>query len=69
MLIRPVVPRFFVPGDKVLLEAVVNNNTAQDVTVDVALQATGLQLERQRHTAADRQSKRQGKGFVANHGE
>jgi hypothetical protein len=44
VLVRPVVPRFFVPGDTVQLEAVVNNNTAQDVTVDVKLQATGLTL-------------------------
>ncbi len=44
VLVRPVVPRFFVPGDTVLLEAVVNNNTAKDVTVDVKLQATGLTL-------------------------
>ncbi len=44
LLVRPVVPRFFVPGDQVLLEAVVNNNTANDVTVDVKLQATGLTL-------------------------
>lgn len=44
LLVRPVVPRFFVPGDQVLLEAVVNNNTANDVTVDVKLQTTGLTL-------------------------
>lgn len=44
LLVRPVVPRFFVPGDSVLVEAVVNNNTANDVTVDVKLQATGLTL-------------------------
>ncbi|MBI4671424.1 MAG: hypothetical protein HY741_07110 [Chloroflexi bacterium] len=44
VLVRPVVPRFFVPGDSVLVEAVVNNNTAKDVTVDVKLQATGLTL-------------------------
>ncbi len=44
LLVRPVVPRFFVPGDQVLLEAVVNNNTANAVTVDVKLQATGLTL-------------------------
>ncbi|HZQ10994.1 MAG TPA: Ig-like domain-containing protein, partial [Anaerolineae bacterium] len=44
VLVRPVVPRFFVPGDDVLLEAVVNNNTNQDVTVDVQLQAMGLTL-------------------------
>ncbi len=41
---RPVVPRFFVPGDTVVVQAVVNNNTAQDVTVNVKLQATGLTL-------------------------
>ncbi len=45
VLVRPVVPRFFVPGDQVLLEAVVNNNTDQDVTVDVKLQVTGLTLQ------------------------
>lgn len=44
VLVRPVVPRFFVPGDQVLLEAVVNNNTAQDVTVDVKMQSKGLTL-------------------------
>lgn len=44
LLVRPVVPRFFVPGDSVLIQAVVNNNTAKDVTVDVKLQATGLTL-------------------------
>jgi hypothetical protein len=44
LLVRPVVPRFFVPGDSVLIEAVVNNNTAQDVTVEVKLQAKGLTL-------------------------
>lgn len=44
VLVRPVVPRFFVPGDSVLVEAVVNNNTTSDVTVDVKLQATGLTL-------------------------
>lgn len=44
VLVRPVVPRFFVPGDEVVVEAVVNNNTSSDVTVDVKLQATGLTL-------------------------
>ncbi len=44
VLVRPVVPRFFVPGDLVTIEAVVNNNTNSSVTVDVKLQATGLTL-------------------------
>ncbi len=44
VLVRPVVPRFFVPGDSVVIEAVVNNNTNSSVTVDVKLQATGLTL-------------------------
>lgn len=45
LLVRPVVPRFFVVGDEVQLEAVVNNNTDQDVTADVQLQVTGLTLK------------------------
>lgn len=44
VLVRPVVPRFFVPGDVVMVEAVVNNNTSESVTVDVNLTATGLTL-------------------------
>lgn len=44
LLVRPVVPRFFVPGDQVLLEAVVNNNTANDINADVRLDAQGLTL-------------------------
>ncbi|MGB8647126.1 MAG: Ig-like domain-containing protein [Anaerolineae bacterium] len=44
LLIRPVAPRFFVVGDKAHLEAVVNNNTDQDITADVRLDAQGLTL-------------------------
>ena len=44
LLVRPVAPRFFVVGDKTLLEAVVNNNTDQDVSADVRLDAQGLTL-------------------------
>ncbi|MCC7161193.1 MAG: Ig-like domain-containing protein [Anaerolineae bacterium] len=44
VLVRPVVPRFFVPGDQVLIQAVVNNNTDKAVTVDVNLTATGITL-------------------------
>ncbi len=42
VLIRPVTPRFFIVGDQVELGAVVNNNTTQDLSVEVALQAKGL---------------------------
>ncbi|MBE2267520.1 MAG: hypothetical protein IAE80_04765, partial [Anaerolinea sp.] len=37
LLIRPVTPRFFVVGDQTTLGAVVNNNTDEDLTVDVNL--------------------------------
>lgn len=44
ILIRPVTPRFFVAGDAVTLAALVNNNTAADVTALVTVQAGGLLL-------------------------
>ncbi len=42
LLIRPVTPRFFVVGDQVTLAAVVNNNTGEDLPVEVTLQGEGL---------------------------
>ncbi len=42
LLIRPVTPRFFVVGDQVTLGAVVNNNSKDDLSVDVSLQGAGL---------------------------
>ncbi len=42
VLIRPVTPRFFTAGDEVMLAAIVNNNTDQDLTVEVSLEADGL---------------------------
>lgn len=42
VLIRPVTPRFFVAGDEVVLGAVVNNNTSDDLTVEVGLEANGV---------------------------
>ncbi|MEO8392350.1 MAG: Ig-like domain-containing protein [Chloroflexota bacterium] len=42
LLIRPVTPRFFVVGDQVTLGAVVNNNSKDDLSVDVSLQGEGL---------------------------
>lgn len=42
VLVRPVTPRFFVVDDRVLIGAVVNNNTAQALEVEVDLLASGL---------------------------
>jgi uncharacterized protein YfaS (alpha-2-macroglobulin family) len=44
-LIRSVAPRFFVQGDQAQLGAVVHNNTAQGLAVDVSLQGTGVTIE------------------------
>ncbi|RMF35715.1 MAG: alpha-2-macroglobulin, partial [Chloroflexi bacterium] len=45
LLVRPITPRFFVVGDRAQVGAVVHNNTDRDLTVDVALTATGVDLE------------------------
>jgi uncharacterized protein YfaS (alpha-2-macroglobulin family) len=45
VLIRPVTPRFFVVDDRVVLAAVVNNNTDRDLPVQVALEAVGVTFE------------------------
>ncbi len=45
LLVRPVTPRFLVAGDHVQLAAIVQNNTAIDREVSVALQAGGLTLD------------------------
>ena len=42
LLIRAVAPRFFVQGDQAQLGAVVHNNTAQALAVDVSLQGTSV---------------------------
>lgn len=44
LIIRPVTPRFFIVGDKVVLAAVVNNNTPSEQTVVVSLNQTGFTL-------------------------
>ncbi len=44
VLVRPVIPRFFVVGDTVQLETVVNNQTDKDIQVDVSIATTGLTL-------------------------
>ncbi|MGC9348354.1 MAG: alpha-2-macroglobulin family protein [Anaerolineae bacterium] len=38
LLVRPVTPRFFVAGDRAEVAAVVHNNTANDLEVDVGLE-------------------------------
>ncbi len=45
LLVRPVAPRFMVEGDLVTLAMVINNNTAEDQTVDVLLEYEGVELE------------------------
>jgi uncharacterized protein YfaS (alpha-2-macroglobulin family) len=42
LLVRPVLPRFFTVGDQAEIGAIVNNNTAQDRTVEVILAAQGV---------------------------
>jgi alpha-2-macroglobulin len=45
LLVRPVTPRFLVLGDHALMAAVVQNNSGEDLEVEVALQATGFALD------------------------
>jgi uncharacterized protein YfaS (alpha-2-macroglobulin family) len=44
LLLRPVTPRFFVVGDQVRIEAVINNNSDKDLSTEVRLDAQGLTL-------------------------
>ncbi len=48
LLVRPVTPRFFVVGDEVALSAVVNNNTGEDLEVEVTLDASGVVFDGER---------------------
>ncbi len=45
VLIRPVTPRFMVVGDHVEISAIVHNNTAQELSGRVTLQAIGFLLD------------------------
>ena len=45
LLIRPVTPRFLVNGDHALMAAIVNNNTASPLDVNVNLQSEGFVLD------------------------
>lgn len=44
LLIRPVTPRFMVVDDQVTLAAIVNNNTGEEMNVEVSLQGTGMTM-------------------------
>jgi len=45
LLVRPLTPRFLVSGDHVLMAAIVNNNTANKLSVSVNLQSEGFTLD------------------------
>ncbi len=45
LLVRPVLPRFFVVGDRAEIATIVHNNTTQTRAVDVSVKLSGLSLE------------------------
>ncbi|MBN2003375.1 MAG: Ig-like domain-containing protein [Anaerolineae bacterium] len=45
LLVRPVLPRFFVVGDKAEIATIVHNNTGEPLNADVMLDAEGLEVE------------------------
>jgi uncharacterized protein YfaS (alpha-2-macroglobulin family) len=45
LLIRPVTPRFLVSGDHVLMAAILNNNTSNELSASVDLQSEGFVLD------------------------
>ncbi|GAB1422642.1 hypothetical protein MASR2M15_28800 [Anaerolineales bacterium] len=44
LIVRPATPRFFVVGDQSDIGAVVNNNTDEELSVTVSLNATGVEV-------------------------
>lgn len=50
LMVRPVIPRFMVIGDRPLLGAVVHNNTAQDLEMTVSLEAEGVTVNHSRQS-------------------
>lgn len=44
LLVRPVLPRFFVAGDRADIAAIIHNTTGQDLQVNIAAAAKGLKL-------------------------
>ncbi|MCB9452673.1 MAG: Ig-like domain-containing protein [Anaerolineaceae bacterium] len=49
LLIRPVTPRFFVVDDQVVLAAVVNNNTGQDMQTEIFIEGSGFTFNGDAH--------------------
>lgn len=49
LLIRPVTPRFLVVDDEVVLAAVVNNNTGQDMQTEVFIEGSGFTFNGEAH--------------------
>jgi uncharacterized protein YfaS (alpha-2-macroglobulin family) len=47
LLVRPVLPRFFIEGDRAEIAAVIHNNTPQSRRVTIGLRADGLETERE----------------------
>ncbi len=45
LLLRPLLPRFFIVGDRAEIATIVHNNTSEDLEVEVHLAAEGLTLE------------------------
>nr|MCU0510430.1 hypothetical protein [Anaerolineae bacterium] len=44
LLVRPVLPRFFVAGDKADIAAIIHNTTGEDLQINLSAAATGLRL-------------------------
>ncbi len=44
LLVRPVLPRFFVAGDKADIAAIIHNTTDEDLQINLSAAATGLRL-------------------------
>ena len=59
LLVRPQTPRFFVAGDQALIGTAVNNNTDQELLVDITLEAQGLTLQDTVTQTVDIPAKRQ----------
>ena len=45
LLVRPVLPRFFVVGDKAEIATIIHNNTEQTLATDVILTVAGLEVD------------------------
>jgi len=44
LIVRPQTPRFFIGGDKSVLGAAIHNNTNQDITANISLVGSGLNI-------------------------